>query len=450
MKLELTHSCNLRCGFCYTDSPRHTLARTADLEDDAWRRIADEALELGIIEAVVTGGEPLMRRELALEVMERLDAAGVGITLSTNGWFVDDALADRLARLRGVTVQISIDGASAAVHDRARGLPGSWRRAVLAVDRLLARGVRVHVAHVVTPDNRAGLDDFLEAMWTLGVPRLRLSPVIQLGAAGRSGRWHVSRRSIETVARDFEKRHGGRVPVQVLNPDATVAGLPGKAPASLLVRPDGAARMESANPFAFGNASRDGLAACWEQMVVGWSDPRIAGWAGGLGETTELHTGALLPYRDPDVDLMGGGGPPAPPEEAPRLPVPADPGPADPAADRDLVRELGFARRYRLGPVRHATDGFGARIVRVTDARRVVRINRTAALVMDACDDGDAGAAVARLAAVHPSVPLARLEQDALAGVHDLLVRGILRPVLRPGAPPPAGADAPTGVLETL
>ena len=93
------HACNLRCGFCYTDSPRHTLARTPELSDEDWLAIVDEAIELGALEAVVTGGEPLLRRDLTLEAIERLDAAGVGTTLNTNGWFVDDAVADRLAAL---------------------------------------------------------------------------------------------------------------------------------------------------------------------------------------------------------------------------------------------------------------------------------------------------------------------------------------------------------------
>ena len=90
-KFELTYACNLRCDFCYTDSPRRTLERATDLPDDAWRRAVDEAIELGIIEAVVTGGEPLLRRELTLELVERLSGAGVAVSLNTNGWFVDEA-----------------------------------------------------------------------------------------------------------------------------------------------------------------------------------------------------------------------------------------------------------------------------------------------------------------------------------------------------------------------
>ena len=58
VKLELTALCNLRCPFCYTDSPRATRERRLDLSDDVWRGVVKEAIELGVLEAVVTGGEP--------------------------------------------------------------------------------------------------------------------------------------------------------------------------------------------------------------------------------------------------------------------------------------------------------------------------------------------------------------------------------------------------------
>ena len=35
-KFEITYACNLRCGFCYTDSPRRTLQRTPELSDEQW------------------------------------------------------------------------------------------------------------------------------------------------------------------------------------------------------------------------------------------------------------------------------------------------------------------------------------------------------------------------------------------------------------------------------
>ena len=102
----MTYACNLRCGFCYTDSPRHTLQRTPELSDEEWREVARQSLELGIVEAVVTGGEPFLRKELTLGMIETLAEAGVGVTLNTNGWFVDDEVAGRLGALRGVTAHV--------------------------------------------------------------------------------------------------------------------------------------------------------------------------------------------------------------------------------------------------------------------------------------------------------------------------------------------------------
>jgi MoaA/NifB/PqqE/SkfB family radical SAM enzyme len=203
VKLELTYSCNLRCGFCYTDSPRRTLERPAELSDDAWRAVADDAIALGVIEAVVTGGEPFLRHELTLDLLERLTTGGVATCLNTNGWFVDEAVADRLAALHHLRVHVSLDGPTPEVHDRARGVPGSWRRAVQALALLLERGVRVQVVHVPTPDNAGTLPDLIEQMWLLGVPSLRISPVVSIGAAGRGGRgawpggsWNASSRRL--------------------------------------------------------------------------------------------------------------------------------------------------------------------------------------------------------------------------------------------------------------
>src|SRR5438270_4259559 len=86
-KLELTYRCNLRCGFCYTDSPRRTLERAPELSDAAWRTVVAQAIEAGIVEAVLSGGEPLLRRELVRDLIARLSAAGVTVNLTTNGWF---------------------------------------------------------------------------------------------------------------------------------------------------------------------------------------------------------------------------------------------------------------------------------------------------------------------------------------------------------------------------
>ncbi len=453
-KLELTHACNLRCGFCYTDSPRHTLQRTPDLSDGAWLAIADQAADLGVIEVVLTGGEPLLRSELVIELLERLERRGIGLTLNTNGWFVDDAVADRLAGVGGLQVAVSIDGATAALHDASRGVPGSWRRAVQATSRLLDRGVRVQVVHVVTPENEHAFPDFLQQMWTLGVNSVRVTPVQTIGAAARGGRWAVSRR--RRLRRAVRHANGEDMRVRLQGATASVLALPDDAaPAALLVRPSGAVLIDSLHPFAFGHAVRDGLETCWDRIAAGWRDPRISRWAGSLGSSRDLPHSDVVPYLDDEVPLVepdggDGNGAERPSRRHAEDPVPAKAAPRDDtgsstenlASARAQVRDLALGRRYRLAPVRIG-GGPQDHYLRAVTSGEVVRLNGTAAMVAGALDWGTPAEAVSRLADRFAETDQGRLERDVLAAGRSLCRRGILVPV-RAQRPPQLAASSGT------
>ena len=155
-------------------------------------------------------------------------------------------------------------------------MPGSWRRAVEGIDRLLGAGVGVCVVHVVTPDNAAGVPDFLEQMWALGVPWVRVTPVVVTGAAARGGDWQISRGALRGSGRGVpaEARRAMRIALQPgTGGSVTLQGR--EAPGSYLVRPNGDVRPDSMRPFTFGNAVEDGVAACWEAICEGWDDERI-------------------------------------------------------------------------------------------------------------------------------------------------------------------------------
>lgn len=430
VKLELTYRCNLNCPFCYTDSPRRTREHAPDLPDAAWLRVVDDAIALGILEAVVTGGEPLLRRELALETIERLAKAGVGVTLNTNGWFVDDAVADRLARVRGFRANVSIDGASPALHDSIRGVRGSWQRAVLGVDRLVRRGVGVSVVHVVTPQNERLFEEFLHQTWLLGVRSVRVTPAVPVGAAAREGTWDVDRRELRRTVARFRTRSACSVSVRLASGGiAALASLEDVAPATLLVRPNGSVWVSSMEPFSFGNAESEGLSVCWERLRERWWDPEIQAWVAGFRTADDFVGSGHVPYRDPERRLAGSRSEPTRREPA-RSPRAREPGVADAAElaeAREFVRDLVMARRYAVAPLRAVDDGLGGRYVRVIDDGRVCRLNRTAGRVLDACASGTLLQTVDALAR-SAGVERERVETDALATIHLLAERGVLRP----------------------
>ena len=436
-KLEITYHCNLRCGFCYTDSPRRTLARTVEMSDEQWRWIVDQTIELGLIEAVLTGGEPLLRRELTLETVERLTAAGVTVTLNTNGWFLDAEVADRLAGT-GARVHVSLDGASAELHDASRGVPGGWRRAVEAIDRMLSRGSRVQVVHVVTPRNEATFEQFLDQMRILAPTSLRVVPVGLIGAAARKGGWAVDFERVLATADRFGRPPRPRVLTGSELPDSVVAL--DSAPRAFLVRPNGAFLADSQHPFSFGDAGRQDLAECWRELRERWRDRRVSDWRAGAHNPGQAAGRDLVPYRDEEAVVSGlapmesrqaKGGPEL--ERAmdvlrSKMPdFPAD-GRGDIESATARMRELALARRYRLGELRWGGSRDGERLVRVLASGKVKSLNRTAGIVMDTLDGGTAADAIGALTAANPGIALDRIERDALDSVSGLIEAGIAVP----------------------
>jgi len=430
VKLELTHRCNLRCGFCFTDSPRRTLEGTPDVSDATWLRVAEDAIAAGVIEAVVTGGEPLLRKELALSVIETFAAAGVAVSLVTNGWFVDEAVADRIAAIGDVRVHVSVDGASAEVHDAVRGVPGSWRRAVRAIDLLLARGVPVQANHTISSANAATLQTCLEHLWLLGPGAIGTATVVPIGAAARAREWGVDAAVMHREIRTFLGRGFGDVEFSVAPPQV-LPRFDRWAPAAMLVRPDGTVLIDSMHPFSFGSVD-DGLAKVWERINAGSSGGAVAEWRRTVRSGRRLSEAPLVPYRDEPVEVAGSR-PPAQPGR-PRRGGALMTSPPDVAAPSDLtearafVESLALARRYRLDDVRWTGSAAGERYVRVKARRRTVCVNGTTGVVMDACGPGTPGDAVAALAARHPSVARERLVRDALGAVLRLKALGLLAP----------------------
>jgi sulfatase maturation enzyme AslB (radical SAM superfamily) len=181
---QLTNRCTARCLACCEESG----------PDKAWRDelTASEALALadaiaasGIPYVAFGGGEPLGVAH-AWGIFERLAASSVAIKLETDGSRIDAAGADRLAELAVDCVQISVDGATAATHERVR--PGSSHAAAVgAIERLVARGLRPQLVFVPTRHNVHEIVAAFDLAVALGCSAFVTGPLMRLGRA--AGGW---------------------------------------------------------------------------------------------------------------------------------------------------------------------------------------------------------------------------------------------------------------------
>lgn len=155
--LELTYACNWRCVFCY--NPRHF--DRARMSAEHWLAVLDELRALGTLTLILTGGEPLAHPEF-FTIAEAARARHFALRIFTNASLAGEAAAERIAALRPLAVEVSIHGATAAVHDAATQRHGSFVAALAGIDRLTRRGVTVALKTPLTSLNEHQLDDLVQ------------------------------------------------------------------------------------------------------------------------------------------------------------------------------------------------------------------------------------------------------------------------------------------------
>lgn len=131
---QVNYRCNFRCAFChYWADP---MGDRPELSVAEFRAGSRKLAELGALLVSLAGGEPLIRPDI-------VDVAAAVAEwhfpfITTNGWFSTPELAEELFAAGLWGVSISIDYADAARHDRRRGMPGAFERALAAVEHFSA------------------------------------------------------------------------------------------------------------------------------------------------------------------------------------------------------------------------------------------------------------------------------------------------------------------------
>ena len=194
---ELTYGCNLQCRHCLSSSGRRD---PRELTTEESRRFIDDLAEMKVFYVNIGGGEPTLRRDF-LEIVEYAVTARVGVKFSTNGTTMTAKLAQRLAALDYVDVQVSLDGADAAVNDAVRGA-GSHEAAMLAMAALSEAGFGpFKLSVVLTRHNVSQLEALLELARRFGA-------VLRLTRLRPSGRGMESWAELHPTRGQLSSVHG--------------------------------------------------------------------------------------------------------------------------------------------------------------------------------------------------------------------------------------------------
>jgi len=185
--------CNLACDYCCVESSPRAKPRT--IEIPAFAALIDEAVEAGVGELFITGGEPFMLLDLDERLRLATDALPTTVLTNASVW-----KGERLRRLErlprdGLTLQVSLDSSTPDLHDRHRG-PGSFAVALEGIRTAIGLGFEVRVATTLAADAPradAELDAFFDDLGVAADQRV-VRRVAHQGAA--NGGLVVSRRSL--------------------------------------------------------------------------------------------------------------------------------------------------------------------------------------------------------------------------------------------------------------
>lgn len=165
---NFTYQCNLRCKHCYENAGNK---RSTELSTDQAKHVLDilsHIAGVGLPALSLSGGEPLARKdffELAAYAKKRVGY----LSVASNGTLITKDNARKLKEVGIDYVEISLDGATAKIHDDFRGIDGAFDRTVAGIQNCVEEGVDTCIATVLHRDNIAHLDRLLELSKQLNV-----------------------------------------------------------------------------------------------------------------------------------------------------------------------------------------------------------------------------------------------------------------------------------------
>jgi radical SAM protein with 4Fe4S-binding SPASM domain len=162
---NLTYRCNLACEHCYLDAggkpmlaEEDAFADRRELSTEQCRDVIDKIAGFAPESVtILTGGEPLLRRDI-LEIVRYASERELWVVIGTNGIRVTEPLIERLKQdgVRGMA--LSLDALDADRHDRFRNVRGAWENTVQGATRLHQAGLPFIIQTTVGAHNAEELE----------------------------------------------------------------------------------------------------------------------------------------------------------------------------------------------------------------------------------------------------------------------------------------------------
>lgn len=182
---DSTKLCNLKCIYCRPDTifcSSNRKINRKELTTKEVKKLISDASKINSFMFEICGGEPLLRKDFC-EVARHADNKGLEVLSSTNGTLITHKLARQIKNSKIKKLQVSIDGSNAKIHEKMRGVTGSFKLAVDGAKKLIEKNVKVCIGTVITKINYNDIESIADFSYKIGAVGWRGLSLIPNGRA---------------------------------------------------------------------------------------------------------------------------------------------------------------------------------------------------------------------------------------------------------------------------
>jgi len=208
---DVTYACNLKCRHCYASAGEPL---KDELTTEEAKQVIDKLDRASVPIIAFSGGEPLVRKDF-LELARYTHEKGIYVAVATNGTLITEEKAREMKKAGVQFTQISLDGASAEIHDSFRGINGAYEKTIQGIKNCVDEGFFVNIAATATKYNYEEIPKIIDLCEELGVNWFMLYNFVPTGRGAFISKNDLTPYQREQLLNDLWQRlkNGGKVNV---------------------------------------------------------------------------------------------------------------------------------------------------------------------------------------------------------------------------------------------
>ena len=163
IELAIDYRCQASCHKCYsanlgTHFPNPNYVGKELITPIQISQIINAGMKLGLIHVNITGGEPTIRNDL-MEIVEACRPREIMVSIVTNALSMTKPMVQKLADAGVCLIQISFDSADPATHDKLRGVPGCYDKAMQVAQWAKESGINLCFTTVLSTEESSNKNE---------------------------------------------------------------------------------------------------------------------------------------------------------------------------------------------------------------------------------------------------------------------------------------------------